>query len=217
MSQLTDALRFEGWRGGQFWEAIKKDPQRLLTGAFDPIGTGIYNKVTGDNLEPLGNQLGAPTEDQYAKAEAHGLNTGGARNMNDIAQVVAAIYGGQALGAAAGGGGGGASAGGTTGIETTSEATGFGVGQGGAAGYNGGLGGGMSGGYAGSAAAGGSDWANYAKLAGAAGNQPTPAPAFGAPPKAGTPQPFRDTFKEKQDQQKADRRKRLAQMLMRAR
>lgn len=216
MSQLTDALRFEGWRGGQFWEAIKKDPQRLLTGAFDPIGTGIYNKVTGDNLEPLGNQLGAPTEDQYAKAEAHGINTGGARGMNDIAQVVAAIYGGQALGAAAGGGSG---AGVTSGIETTPQATGFGVGQGGAAGYNGGLGGGMSGGYgAGAGAAGGSDWAQYARLAGSAANHPTPAsPAFGAPPKAGAPQPFRDTFKEKQDQQKADRRKRLAQMLMRAR
>jgi hypothetical protein len=105
---FSDALKFESWRGKQFWDAIRDDPQRLFTGAFDPIGTSIYNGITGDNLEPLGNQLGAPTEDQYARAEARGMNTSGARTMNDAAQVIAAIYGGQALAGAAGVGGSGA-------------------------------------------------------------------------------------------------------------
>jgi hypothetical protein len=109
MSFLSDALGFEKFRLGEFFKGIKKDPQRLFTGAFDPLGTSIYNKVTGDNLEPLGNQLGAPTEDQYSAAEAKGINTGPGRTMNNAAQVIAAIYGGQALAGAAGVGSGGAS------------------------------------------------------------------------------------------------------------
>jgi hypothetical protein len=83
----------------------------LLTGAFDPLGTTIYNKVTGDNLDPLGNQLGAPTEAQYEAAEAKGINTGPGRTMNDAAQVIAAIYGGNAIGSAFGGASGAGSAG----------------------------------------------------------------------------------------------------------
>lgn len=176
---LSDALKFEGWRGKQFWDAIRDDPQRLLTGAFDPIGTSIYNGVTGDNLEPLGNQLGAPTEEQYAKAEARGMNTGSARTANDIAQVIAAIYGGQALAGAAGGGGA----------------------SGGAAGSSGG--------------AGMSDAARYgAQLAKLATPQQGASPSYGAPQAQSKPVGFRDTF---QEQQKAQRRKRLAQALMRGR
>jgi hypothetical protein len=105
MSWLGDALKFEEWRLNDLWRGVKDDPQRLFTGAMDPIGTGIYNGITGDNLEPLGNQLGAPTEDQYERAEGRGIDTGPGRTMNDIAQVIAAIYGGNALSGAAGGGG----------------------------------------------------------------------------------------------------------------
>jgi hypothetical protein len=181
MSFLSDAFKFERYRLGDLWKGIKEDPQRLLTGAFDPLGTSIYNGITGDNLKPLGNQLGAPTEDQYAAAEAKGINTGPGRTMNDAAQVIAAIYGGQALAGAAGLGSSGGGAGAGAGAGAGSASSGYGT----------------------------------AARTGAAllraTNQPNQAPTYGAAPRTQTQGPFRDTFKESQDEK---RRKRLATLLM---
>lgn len=128
---LGDALDFEGFRLKDIWKGIMKNPERLLTGAFDPWSTKIYNGITGDNLEPLGNQLGAPTKKQYQDAQAHGIDTGSARDINDAAQVIAgavgAYAGGTALAGAGGGGGGGAAAvGGGTGTGA-SVGTGAGI------------------------------------------------------------------------------------------
>lgn len=222
MSFLGDALKFDKFALKDMWGKIKDDPERLLVGAVDPWSTKMWNKALGKDYEPLVDQMGGPygghtvsafgNQDGgvYKRAQDAGMDTSEGGTMHDIAHVIAAFYGGQALGGAAAGGGS------TGGIATTSEATGFGVGQGGAAGFNGGLGGGMSGGYgygaaaAGGAGAGGTNWAQYAQLASSA-NQPTPAPAYGALPKPQTQGPFRDTFKEGQETR---RRKRIAQSLM---
>jgi hypothetical protein len=115
MGWLNDALKFEFGRGKEIFSELKSHPQRLFMGALDPLGTKIYNTVWGSHFEPLGDQLGGPTETQYANAEDRGLNTGPARTMNGIAHVVAALYGGNALGAAAGGGAGAGAGGGTAG------------------------------------------------------------------------------------------------------
>lgn len=114
-SKIKRGLKFEKFRIGRIFKAIKKQPLRLFTGAFDPLGTKIANKVLGKDWKPLGNQLGAPSKEQYAEAEAKGIDTKDARMFNKYAQYIAgalgSYYGGAALGNALGGAGAATTAG----------------------------------------------------------------------------------------------------------
>lgn len=96
-SKIKKALKFEKFNIGKMWDAVKKNPQRLFIGAVDPIGTKIANKVTGSNFKPMVNQLGGPTSERYAQAEAKGIDTGLAKDLHKIAGTVAGFYGGQGL------------------------------------------------------------------------------------------------------------------------
>lgn len=107
MSFLGDVLSFDKYVLSDIWKGIKKDPERLLLGAVDPISTKMWNKVTGKDYEPLVDQMGGPygghtvsafgnnTGGVYGRANAAGINTGPGSNAHDAAHVIAAIYGGQ--------------------------------------------------------------------------------------------------------------------------
>lgn len=102
--KLKKAVKFEGFNAKHMFKDIFHDPQRLLTGAVDPLGTKITNKVFGTDYDPIVNQLGGPTKQRFADAEAHGIDTGLAQDLHKVANTVAGFYGGQALSGLAGNG-----------------------------------------------------------------------------------------------------------------
>jgi len=123
MSFLGDNFGFEKFQLGDWWNKIKKNPEQLLIGAGDPLSAKMWSKITGKKYEPFVDQMGGPYGGHtisafsnndggvYGRAEASGIDTGAAKNMQDAAHVVAAIYGGSALGSLGGGASSGASAG----------------------------------------------------------------------------------------------------------
>lgn len=103
-SKLKKALKFEAFNTKKIIKGILKNPERLLVGAVDPLGTEIANKMYGREYDPLVNQLGGAHENTYAEAEAAGLDTGLARDLHNAAGLVAGFYGAQGLGNLAGAG-----------------------------------------------------------------------------------------------------------------
>lgn len=97
-SKLKKALKFEAFNVKGIVKDIAKNPQRLLTGAVDPLGTKITNKMFGTKYKPVVNQLGGATEQRFKDAEAKGMDTGTARDLHKVAGAVAGFYGGNALG-----------------------------------------------------------------------------------------------------------------------
>lgn len=106
MSQLSDALSFEGFNRKDIWRKIKKNPARLLYGGVDPWSTKMWNSILGKNDEPLIDQMGGPyggstfsmfgdnTGGVYGRANDAGINTTPARGIHDVAHVVAGLYAG---------------------------------------------------------------------------------------------------------------------------
>jgi hypothetical protein len=97
LSKLKKALKFEAFNVKGIIKDIAKNPQRLLTGAVDPLGTKISNKMFGTHYDPAVNQLGGATEKRFADAEAKGMDTGLARDLHKAAGLVAGFYGAQGL------------------------------------------------------------------------------------------------------------------------
>jgi len=65
-------------------------PQRLLTGAIDPIGTKISNTLTGQHQAPIVNQFGGPTKTTLNDVGANSYARGGFK----VADLVAGYFGG---------------------------------------------------------------------------------------------------------------------------
>src|ERR1051325_1271115 len=80
-SKLKKALKFEKYNVTGIVKDIAKNPQRLLTGAVDPLGTKITNKMFGTDYKPVVNQLGGATKQRFRDAEAKGMDTGTARTL----------------------------------------------------------------------------------------------------------------------------------------
>jgi hypothetical protein len=97
-SKIKKALKFEAFNVKKIVKGVWKNPTRLLTGAVDPLGTKISNKMFGQKYDPLVNQLGGATEKTFQEAEAKGMDTGLARNLHKTAGLVAGFFGGNALG-----------------------------------------------------------------------------------------------------------------------
>lgn len=155
MSWLGNVLGFEKFHGKQILKDIAHKPTRLLTGV-DPASTKVWNKVLGTNDKPIVDQMGGATQDRYRQADAAGIDYHDAKGMQNVAHVVAALYGTQGLagiGGAGAGAGGGAAGGGAAG----------GAVEGGAAG------GGAAGGGAGAGA--GMDWGSLGGMMNQSGQQ----------------------------------------------
>lgn len=133
MSFLGNVMNFEQFKLGNMWDKVKKNPEQLLLGAGDPFSAGVWSKVTGKKYEPLVDQWGGATPDDYSKAEAKGIDTSDGRTMHGAARVIAGIFAGNAA-AGAMGGGAAASGGAAGSAGTTGAAGGATAGAGGAAG-----------------------------------------------------------------------------------
>ena len=99
-SKLKKAVKFENFGVKRLIKGVKKDPLTLLVDpARTPAGTKLYNTVTGKKLKPLTGQLGGHSKDAYAE---YGKDPGYAPQLNKIAETIAGMYGGQAVGGLAG-------------------------------------------------------------------------------------------------------------------
>ena len=98
-------LDFELFNAGDMLNKAVKNPEQMLLGAADPFGAKVWSGITGKDYKPIVNQFGGATDDAYKAAEAKGINTGAARGMHQVAQTVAGMYGGAALGGLGGLGG----------------------------------------------------------------------------------------------------------------
>lgn len=95
MGTLKNIFGFEKSKLGNMWGKVKDNPEQLLLGAGDPFSAKMWGGITGKDYEPLVNQWGGATEDDYAKAEAEGINTRDGRAMHGIAQAIAGLYAGK--------------------------------------------------------------------------------------------------------------------------
>lgn len=132
-SKIKKALKFEAFNVKSIWDKVRKQPLRLLTGAIDPIGTEIANKMYGKDWDPAVNQLGGATEQTFADAEARGMDTGLARDLHKTAGLVAGFFGAQGLGKLASAGIGNLTQPAAQAVGSSSAATGAGSGLGQAA------------------------------------------------------------------------------------
>ncbi len=126
MSFLGDTFGFEKFKLGNMWDKIKDQPERLLIGGENPFSAKVASAVTGKDYEPLVDEWGGATKDDYEKAEARGINTNSGKKMHGVARAVAGIFVGK-YGAGKAGFSGSADGG-------TGQGTGinkFGMGQGG--------------------------------------------------------------------------------------
>ncbi len=100
LDKATNAVRFELDHGKQIIKGFK--PQMAVFGV-DPIGVKIGNTVTGRDDKPLVDQFGGALPERYADYEERtGRSTGYANSLQDVAHVIAQMYGAKGVGNAAG-------------------------------------------------------------------------------------------------------------------
>lgn len=104
LDKATNAVKFELDHGSQILKGLWDQPEQLVFG-IDPLGTKIGNAVTGADNKPLVDQMGGALESRYSDYENRtGRSTGYAHDLQDVAHVVASMYGAKGLGKAAGAG-----------------------------------------------------------------------------------------------------------------
>lgn len=105
LDKATNAVKFELDHGLQVSKGILSHPQRILTGAIDPLSTKLTNAVTGSHYDPLVDQMGGALDSRYADYERRtGESSGYAKDAQGVAHVIASFYGGKGLGKLAGAG-----------------------------------------------------------------------------------------------------------------
>lgn len=103
MGTLKNIFDFERYKLGNMWGKVKDNPEQLLLGAGDPFSAKMWGGITGKDYEPLVDQWGGATKDDYAKAEAEGIDTRDGRAMHGIARAIAGMYAGKWAGGRFGG------------------------------------------------------------------------------------------------------------------
>lgn len=103
---LGDIFDFEFFNLKDMWKKIKKDPERLFLGAADPFSSEMWGKILGKDYEPIVDQFGGPyggswismggntNQGVYGRAEQAGIDTNDARNVHNVAHVIAALMAG---------------------------------------------------------------------------------------------------------------------------
>lgn len=118
-SAIGDIFSNESSHIGDMLHSWEKSPGKTLEqfalGAQDPLGAKLWGGITGQKFTPSVGQMGGETNAQFQQSKAEGVHTGTSQTLGQIANVVAAVWGGAeaggALGGAAGGGGGAAEGG----------------------------------------------------------------------------------------------------------
>jgi len=89
---VGDALEFEQFQLGDWWEQIKEDPERIFIGAIDPISSDVWGFALGKDYEPMINQWGGATNKRFVRFEEEGGNAEPAMFMHDTAKSIAKSY-----------------------------------------------------------------------------------------------------------------------------
>lgn len=84
--------------GGQ----LAQHPEQALLGAGDPASANFWGAVTGQDYKPLVDQMGGASSQAFHDAEAKGINTKPASQMEGLAHVIAAVEAGNYAGASSG-------------------------------------------------------------------------------------------------------------------
>ena len=155
-----------------------KTLEQFALGAQDPLGAKLWGGITGQKFTPSVGQMGGETDAQFAQSRKEGVDTGLSQTLGQVANVVAAIWGGSeaagALGGAAGSGAGAAEAGAGAGADAGGAGATAGAVDSGSVnlfadavpGAGGDVGATAGGGAAAGSGAGASSWLDYAKTAG---------------------------------------------------
>jgi len=94
MSFFGDMLGFEKFNLKGIWDQARKNPERLLLGAADPVGSKMWGGILGKEYQPMINEFGGPTDQRFQDAQAAGIDTGFSKGSHDIAKAIAAMYAG---------------------------------------------------------------------------------------------------------------------------
>lgn len=92
MSFLSDIFAFEKSALKDNLSNLRKNPERILIGAGDPITSKVWGTALGKDYEPLVDQMGGAPQQAYDKAEAKGINTGPGKDMHMLARAIASYY-----------------------------------------------------------------------------------------------------------------------------
>lgn len=94
MKFLGDVFEFERHKLKNMGKKVKENPEQLLIGAGDPFSAKVWGKVLNKDYEPLVDQWGGATKDDYKSAEAAGIDTKAGKGMHSVARAIASIYAG---------------------------------------------------------------------------------------------------------------------------
>lgn len=155
MGWFGDLFDYEKFNAKGMWKQIKDDPERLFLGAADPIGSKLWGEILHKDYEPIVDQWGGSTNKRLDEADAEGIDTGAARDMDSAAHTIAQFYAGNYASSAAGLGGSAGAADGAGAAGSTAGPTGNGVYQEGATAVDTNA--------VGSAGASGGDWQDWVK------------------------------------------------------
>ena len=128
MSALGDIFDFDVFALKDIFKRAGDNPEQLILGAAEPAGAGLWGAITGKDYEPLVNVFGGPMGGDtlgiggggvYDRAAEAGIDTGAATKAHDVAEVIAAFYGGQGAMNGLGNAFGGGASGGATSLQGT--------------------------------------------------------------------------------------------------
>lgn len=99
---LGNMFDFEKFNLKKIGNSIKENPERAFLGGLDPVGRKLWGTILNKDYDHALNAYGGPSDETYAQAEAQGINTGPSEASHRVAQAIASIYAGGALGSLAG-------------------------------------------------------------------------------------------------------------------
>lgn len=99
---LGNMFDFEKFNLKKIGNSIKENPERAFLGGLDPVGRKLWGTILNKDYDHALNAYGGPSDETYAQAEAQGINTGPSEASHRVAQAIATIYAGGALGSLAG-------------------------------------------------------------------------------------------------------------------
>lgn len=103
MKFLGDVFSFERHKLKNMGRKVKDNPEQLLIGAGDPFSAKVWGKALGKEYEPLVDQWGGATKDDYQSAEAAGIDTDAGKDMHSLARIISAVFSGKYLAGKTGG------------------------------------------------------------------------------------------------------------------
>jgi hypothetical protein len=100
---IDDMEQFESFNLDRMFNMLKDDPERAFLGAFDPLSSKMWGKVTGKDYDPILNQMGGPSKGSFQAAADAGIDIGQSAMSHQIAAAIASFYAGGAGANALGG------------------------------------------------------------------------------------------------------------------